>query len=80
MSMGTSHLALGESSHLYSKYAFVCYTAPQILSPERYGMTYGDHYPALQRYADALRARPSIAGSFPPHWANTPGKDWLASV
>ncbi|KAK9818236.1 hypothetical protein WJX72_009208 [[Myrmecia] bisecta] len=53
--------------------------APFLLSVERYGGELKD-FPNLKKYAETLKARPSIAKTFPPHWKTSPNQTWLAGL
>ena len=45
----------------------------------RFGLSY-DKYPALKKYYESVKDRPSVASSVPPHWKEDPDKDWLAGI
>eukprot|EP00892_Ulva_mutabilis_P003974 jgi/Ulvmu1/1949/UM012_0110.1 len=46
---------------------------------QRAGATFAQ-FPSIQNYAERLSSRPSIKDSWPPHWLETPGSDWLADL
>ncbi|EIE19038.1 glutathione S-transferase [Coccomyxa subellipsoidea C-169] len=52
---------------------------PFLLVFKRFGGTLKD-FPKLNKYAEKIEARPSFEDSYPPHWKETPGKDWLDSL
>ena len=52
---------------------------PTFMSLVRFGLSY-DKYPALKKYYDAMKERPSVVSGIPPHWKEEPNKDWLADV
>ena len=52
---------------------------PFILGIQRFGATLAA-FPNLAKYAEASAARPSVAATFPPHWADTPSPGWLSDA
>jgi glutathione S-transferase len=39
-----------------------------------------EDYPHLRKYSEVHKERPSIQGSWPPHWKETPPPDWLSDL
>ena len=37
-------------------------------------------YPHLLKYLEAMKQRESIQATWPPHWKETEGKDWLTAL
>ena len=54
--------------------------APLLLATIRFGATLAPTYPHLAAYAARAAARPSVAGSWPPHWKEGAGPGFLAGV
>lgn len=52
---------------------------PFVIALQRFGASLKD-FPALAKYAEKVKARPSFVETSPPHWKGTAGKDWLASL
>lgn len=46
---------------------------------QRAGATF-DKYPSLAAYAGRLRKRPSLKNTWPPHWLQSEGTDWLQGL
>lgn len=53
--------------------------ATSLFFAQRAGATF-DKYPSLQAYADRLRERSSLKETWPPHWLDSDGNDWLAAL
>ncbi|BDA49420.1 Glutathione S-transferase A [Coccomyxa sp. Obi] len=52
---------------------------PFFIAMQRFGATLKD-FPKLAKYTEILKARPSVAETSPPHWKDTPGKEWLSGL
>jgi glutathione S-transferase len=53
--------------------------APLFMALGRFGLSFGK-YPALQKYYDMVKERPSVVSSFAPGWREEPDKDWLGDI
>eukprot|EP01024_Parvocaulis_polyphysoides_P041213 TRINITY_DN3779_c0_g1_i2.p3 TRINITY_DN3779_c0_g1~~TRINITY_DN3779_c0_g1_i2.p3 ORF type:complete len:221 (-),score=42.89 TRINITY_DN3779_c0_g1_i2:224-886(-) len=52
---------------------------PFLLSAQRFGATFKE-YPNVLKYVDALKTRPTVQKTMPPHWKDSEPKDWLAMI
>ncbi|KAL6048201.1 Glutathione S-transferase [Balamuthia mandrillaris] len=46
----------------------------------RYGFNFEKSFPALHAYYLAHKQRPSIQKTWPPHWKDSPDKNWLSDL
>lgn len=53
--------------------------ATTLLFAQRAGATF-EKYPNLAKYAARMSERPCIKDTWPPHWNETPGSDWLVGL
>ena len=52
---------------------------PTFMALARFGLSY-DKHPALKKYYDTVKERPSVVSGIPPHWKEDPDKTWLADI
>jgi glutathione S-transferase len=45
----------------------------------RAGATFAE-YPHLLKYAERMKDRQSVQDTWPPHWKESPNKDWLTAL